>query len=548
MPSHSGPPQLVHRGVRRRRGGACPTLVTNGIGGQPSVRFDGVDDHFSLNAGFEDFTAGSTMYVVSRSSALQSGFKLVALGNGAGQQNMVLGRAGNSDGLQYFTTASTGNYGWFNTSAALTTNEINVIRVDQAGGAPNDVVTATVSVNGAEVGSGSVFVPPVTTRSTNYIGKSYWNEGRFQGDIAEILLYNRTLTPAEHAAIETHINNTYSGDPAPDPVPDTPTGLIATAGDATVELGWNPIDGADGYKLYRTTNGNTPTEIADVATPGHTDTGVTNDTAYTYTVTAYNTTGESTPTTGTSATPTAPEPEPVPDTPTGLIATAGDATVELGWNPIDGADGYKLYRTTNGNTPTEIADVATPGHTDTGVTNDTAYTYTVTAYNTTGESTPTTGTSATPTAPEPEPVPDTPTGLIATAGDATVELGWNPIDGADGYKLYRTTNGNTPTEIADVATPGHTDTGVTNDTAYTYTVTAYNTTGESTPTTGTSATPTAPEPEPDPVIPTDGLVLSLDATELADDPGRRQRPSAPGPTLPRPATMRRRRGRRVRRW
>ena len=310
--------------------------MTNGIGGQPSVRFDGVDDHFSLNAGFEDFTAGSTMYVVSRSSALQSGFKLVALGNGAGQQNMVLGRAGNSDGLQYFTTASTGNYGWFNTSAALTTNEINVIRVDQAGGAPNDVVTATVSVNGAEVGSGSVFVPPVTTRSTNYIGKSYWNEGRFQGDIAEILLYNRTLTPAEHAAIETHINNTYSGDPAPDPVPDTPTGLIATAGDATVELGWNPIDGADGYKLYRTTNGNTPTEIADVATPGHTDTGVTNDTAYTYTVTAYNTTGESTPTTGTSATPTAPEPEPDPVIPTDGLVLSLDAT-ELAATLADGA-------------------------------------------------------------------------------------------------------------------------------------------------------------------------------------------------------------------
>ena len=31
----------------------------------------------------------------------------------------------------------------------------------------------------------------MATRAVNYIGKSYWNEGMFQGDIAEIILYNR---------------------------------------------------------------------------------------------------------------------------------------------------------------------------------------------------------------------------------------------------------------------------------------------------------------------------------------------------------------------
>jgi hypothetical protein len=52
-------------------------------------------------------------------------------------------------------------------------------------------------------------VPPVTTRAVNYIAKSYWAEGMFQGDIAEIILYNRKLSAQEHAAVQTYVANKY---------------------------------------------------------------------------------------------------------------------------------------------------------------------------------------------------------------------------------------------------------------------------------------------------------------------------------------------------
>jgi hypothetical protein len=43
----------------------------------------------------------------------------------------------------------------------------------------------------------------------NYIGNSYWADGPFEGDIAEILLYNRLLTPAEETAIENYFAQEY---------------------------------------------------------------------------------------------------------------------------------------------------------------------------------------------------------------------------------------------------------------------------------------------------------------------------------------------------
>ena len=103
---------------------------------------------------------------------------------------IVLGRSGSSAALQYFTSNSGGSVGWFNTGDALVVDETSLYSVLQGGGAADAGVTATVSKNGESVGSGSVYVPPVTTRSTNYIGKSFWNEGYFEGDIAEVLIYS----------------------------------------------------------------------------------------------------------------------------------------------------------------------------------------------------------------------------------------------------------------------------------------------------------------------------------------------------------------------
>ncbi len=71
---------------------------------------------------------------------------------------------------------------------------------------------------------------------------------------------------------------------------EAPTGLFATSGDEVVELNWDGVTGAVGYKVYRSEqSGSGYIEIANV-TSGRTffDTGLTNGTTYYYVVTAYN--------------------------------------------------------------------------------------------------------------------------------------------------------------------------------------------------------------------------------------------------------------------
>ncbi len=308
-------------------GSARPTFVSSGIGGVPSVRFDGVDDHLSLGSGFEDFTAGLSMYVVASPSALQPGFKMVTLGNGAGQQNIGLGRANTTPGVQYFTTAASGAWGWYNTAAGLAAGDPAVYSVVQPGGAANSSVTATTSRNGAALGSGTVYVPPVTTRSVNYIGKSYWSEGWFQGDIAEILIYDRELTPAEQATVTDYLLTKYSVDPPPPPPPASPVGVSVTSGDSTVSLSWSVVAGATGYRVYRADQAAGPYSlIGDLTSTTLVDSSALNGATYQYTVSSYGPGGESAPSTSVTGSPQAPPPPPPTGIPLDGLTLALDAS------------------------------------------------------------------------------------------------------------------------------------------------------------------------------------------------------------------------------
>ena len=193
---------------------AEPTFVASGADGEPAVRFDGVDDFFEVGAGFDDFTAGITMYAVARPASLQLGAKLVSLGDGPGANNVVLGRAGVTAGLQYFTTSSAGQVGFLDTAGGFAENDTVIVSAVQPGGAANAQVLATVSSDLSVVGSGNVFVPPVVTRDVNFIGKShFFGDGFFEGDISEVLVYDRELTAVEQSAVLAFFWGLYGDDP-----------------------------------------------------------------------------------------------------------------------------------------------------------------------------------------------------------------------------------------------------------------------------------------------------------------------------------------------
>jgi cellulose 1,4-beta-cellobiosidase len=183
-----------------------------------------------------------------------------------------------------------------------------------------------------------------------------------------------------------------------------------------------------------------------------------------------------------------------PSVPTGLTATAGDTQVALSWTASTdnvGVTGYRVYRG-----GTLIASPTGTSYTDTGLTNGTAYSYTVAATDAAGNlSAQSAAASATPVgAPT---APSAPTGLTATAGNTQVSLSWTaPYNGGaaitDYIVQYRTTAGpGTWTTFADGTSTATTATvtGLTNGTGYDFHVAAVNSIGTGAYSSTASATP-----------------------------------------------------------
>lgn len=317
--------------------------------------------------------------------------------------------------------------------------------------------------------------------------------------------------------------------------PATPTGVVATAGNGQINLGWSASTGATSYSVKRAiVNGGPYTTITNIATTSYNDASVVNGTTYYYVVSAVNGSGESANSSQVSATPVAP-----PTAPTGLAATAGNAQVGLSWTASSGATSYNVKRASvNGGPYTTITNVTTTGFTDTGLANGTICYYVVSALNAGGESANSTQASATPQVPPPA----APTGLNATAGNAQVALNWTASSGATSYNVKRsTTSGGPYTTITNVTTTSYTDTGLVNGTTYYYVVSALNAGGESANSTQASATPNTPPPAPTGLTATAGtnqVVLNWTASSGATSYNVKRATVSGGPytTIASPAT------------
>ncbi|MCX6877871.1 MAG: autotransporter-associated beta strand repeat-containing protein [Verrucomicrobia bacterium] len=176
----------------------------------------------------------------------------------------------------------------------------------------------------------------------------------------------------------------------------------------------------------------------------------------------------------------------MPTAPTGVTATAGNASVGLAWNLVTGATGYSVMRSEISSGPyTEIGTPFSVSYTDHTASNGVIYYYVVAATNTAGVSPPSAEVSALPIA--------EPAGVIATAGNATVGLTWDPVEGATGYRVKRSeTSGGPYTVLASPSAESYTDNAVSNGVTYYYVVVALNSMGEGPKSAQVSALPLGP--------------------------------------------------------
>ena len=295
--------------------------------------------------------------------------------------------------------------------------------------------------------------------------------------------------------------STYSGMaswlpiPAPATAPAAPTGVTATAGDAQAAISWTA--GSDGgstvtrfeFALDDTTAVDDST--TNTASP-YTLTGLTNGQSYVVYVRLVNSVGPgdwslaSAPFTPQASTPPPNPPQPgynPPGAPMQVAASPGNGQATVTWSPPSDSgtfpiDVYIVRTQPDGHT----CSTATTTCTVTGLTNGTAYTFTVTASSAAGS-----GPASAASAPvTPRTVPAAPTGVAAEAANSQATITWSPPtdDGGSPITGYRVTTIPTSSGCTVTATTCTID-GLTNGQEYVVSVVATNIAGSSAPATAT---------------------------------------------------------------
>ena len=303
---------------------------------------------------------------------------------------------------------------------------------------------------------------------------------------------------------------TPTGPPAP------PTGVTAVGGVGQATVSWiaPASDGGSPVTSYNVTS--TPGDLtASVggAVLSAIITGLTNGTPYTFRVGASNAVGASAPSSR-SATTT---PKGPPLAPTNISAVPGNTKAAVSWSaPSDGGSPILLYNIisspgslTQAVNGTDLTGVVI------GLTNGTAYTFTVTALNTLGTSLPSTSSASV----VPKAVPEAPTNVLAIAADGAASVSWEAPDSDGGSPILQYNVSSTPDALGatvDGSTLNVTVTGLTNFVAYTFTVTAVNVVGPGPPSAPSNeVTPPNDPPEVTASADTSGDEGALLALQLA---------------------------------
>ncbi len=268
----------------------------------------------------------------------------------------------------------------------------------------------------------------------------------------------------------------------PSGLPGAPTIGVATAGiaQATVTFTAPASNGGSTIISYTATSnpGGFTGTLSQAGSGTITVTGLANGTAYTFTVTATNATGTGAASAASNSATTA----TVPGAPTIGTATAGNAQASVPFTQPASNGGSTITSYTATSTPDNFTGTLTQAGsgtiTVTGLTNGTAYTFTVTATNAIG-----TGVaSAASNSVTPATVPGAPTIGTATAGDAQASVPFTASGSNGGSTIISYTATSSPGSITGTLSQAGsgtiTVTGLTNGTAYTFTVKATNAAGQ----------------------------------------------------------------------
>ena len=235
--------------------------------------------------------------------------------------------------------------------------------------------------------------------------------------------------------------------------------LKADANGSKVQLSWTGgVTGAEGYVIYRRTEGGSYTEIGRTSGNTYSNT-ISAGIKYYYAVAVYS---------GSRTEDKCPEVGVMYlATPSGLSVSNTIASLTLKWNAVKGATGYEIYRAGTDGKYSKITTVTSTSYVDTSVKNNTQYSYKIKAYNAACA-------SAFSTAASLKKTQISVSNLKADANGSKVQLSWTGgVTGAEGYVIYRRTEGGSYAEIGRTSGNAYSDT-ISAGIKYYYAVAVYS--------------------------------------------------------------------------
>jgi fibronectin type 3 domain-containing protein len=250
--------------------------------------------------------------------------------------------------------------------------------------------------------------------------------------------------------------------------PEIPDNLTVTDGIGHAVLRWRPVDGAEGYQIYRRSSSIMNYTLLDTATDTFHVDSVSGGARYMYRMRAF--TGFQL---GSMSETVAGGAIGVPCSPYNFYATSSGASIGLKWQrspKCSKADRFYIYRGTTTTAPTRIDSTDTTVYVDSLIEEDTLY-YWVSGVNVMGE-----GEKAGPKAGWAVP-PPAPSILMVDEGEygSHIPLSWPEVRGADGYYLYRSVGDNYSYSIYDTtANTTYADSAVETGSLYYYRLRSYS--------------------------------------------------------------------------
>lgn len=246
-----------------------------------------------------------------------------------------------------------------------------------------------------------------------------------------------------------------------------------------IELKWDKVDGANGYKIYRKLpSDKNYKELITLygQTDKYTDQTVTCGTTYQYVIKSFRYENGKTYTSGNSSAVSC---KAVPPVVKVKVASTGYNSLNVSWEKVNGATGYRIYfKKDNAKNWTTLATFENGSLTSCEhrkLTTGVNYTYTVRAYYKDGNKT--IWGDFNQTGVTKKPVTSAPKLVSVTSSTATnVTVKWETVSGANGYKVMRKADGSKTWSTIGTTNSkklSYTDKKISCGVKYHYTVRAY---------------------------------------------------------------------------